>query len=135
MSNDAIRIGDAERDAAVTALGDHYVAGRLTKEEFDERAGRVATALTHRDLRPVFADLPGGGTSRTPARVGRSERGHGQRRGWRPFPALLVPLLVVAGVFTVITKLPFILFALLGLWFLSRMASGCGTSRRDRSAG
>ena len=33
-----LRIGDAEREAAVTALGEHYAAGRLTKEEYDERA-------------------------------------------------------------------------------------------------
>jgi dihydropyrimidinase len=29
-----LRIGDAERDSAATALGEHYAAGRLTKEEF-----------------------------------------------------------------------------------------------------
>src|SRR4051794_41885231 len=53
-----IRIGDAEREAAVTALGEHYAAGRLTKEEFDERAGIAWTAKTNSTLWPLFADLP-----------------------------------------------------------------------------
>jgi hypothetical protein len=39
-----MRIGDAEREAAVTALGEHFAAGRLTKEEYDERSGRAWTA-------------------------------------------------------------------------------------------
>ena len=42
-----MRISDAEREAAATALGEHYAAGRLTKEEYDERAA-VAYAATHR---------------------------------------------------------------------------------------
>ncbi len=52
------RIGDAERDAAVQALGEHYAAGRITKEEFDERSDRAMRARTDSDLRPLFADLP-----------------------------------------------------------------------------
>jgi hypothetical protein len=53
-----IRIGDAEREAAVSALGEHYAAGRLTKEEYDERAGIAWTAKTNSVLWPLFADLP-----------------------------------------------------------------------------
>jgi hypothetical protein len=54
-----IRIGDAEREHAVTALGEHYAAGRLTKDEFDERSGAAWSATTAGDLAPLFADLPG----------------------------------------------------------------------------
>lgn len=53
-----VRIGDAEREAAVAALGEHYAAGRLTKEEYDERAGIAWTAKTNSALWPLFADLP-----------------------------------------------------------------------------
>ena len=53
-----VRIGDAERDAAVSALGDHYAAGRLTREEFDERSDQAMQARFHGDLQPLFADLP-----------------------------------------------------------------------------
>lgn len=53
-----VRVGDTERESAVTALGEHYAAGRLTKEEFDERAEVAWTARTSGDLTPLFADLP-----------------------------------------------------------------------------
>lgn len=53
-----VRIGDAERESAVTALGEHYAAGRITKEEFDERAGTAWSARTSGDLAPIFSDLP-----------------------------------------------------------------------------
>ena len=53
-----LRIGDAERVAAATALGDHFAAGRLDQAEFDERLGRAYAARTYADLEPLFADLP-----------------------------------------------------------------------------
>ena len=53
-----LRIADADRDAAVEALGEHYLVGRLTKEEYDERAARALAARTASELRPLFADLP-----------------------------------------------------------------------------
>jgi hypothetical protein len=53
-----LRIGDQERDAAVSALGEHYAAGRLTKEEYDERSEVAWKARTNSDLAPLFRDLP-----------------------------------------------------------------------------
>jgi hypothetical protein len=53
-----VRIGDAERESAVTALGEHYAAGRITKEEFDERSSVAWSARTSGDLVPLFTDLP-----------------------------------------------------------------------------
>jgi hypothetical protein len=53
-----LRIGDQERDAAVSALGEHYAAGRLTKEEYDERSEVAWKARTNSDLAPLFVDLP-----------------------------------------------------------------------------
>lgn len=53
-----VRIGDAERESAVNALGEHYAAGRLTKDEFDERAGLAWSARTSGEIVPLFADLP-----------------------------------------------------------------------------
>lgn len=54
----SLRIGDAERDQAVAALGDHFVAGRLTQDEFEERSGRATKARYDDELAPLFADLP-----------------------------------------------------------------------------
>ena len=53
-----VRIGDAERDRAVSSLGDHFAAGRLTREEFDTRVDQAMAARFDADLRPLFADLP-----------------------------------------------------------------------------
>jgi len=53
-----IRLSDAERDQAAAELGEHFQAGRLTQEEFDERSGRALQARTGRDLTGLFTDLP-----------------------------------------------------------------------------
>ena len=90
-----IRIGDAEREAAVSALGEHYAAGRLTKEEYDERAGIAWTAKTNSALWPLFADLPRPQAQAAPrpttASTSRRPRQH-HRGGW---PGVgMVPVLV-----------------------------------------
>ena len=61
-----IRIGDAERDRAVSTLGDHFAAGRLTREEFDTRVDQAMAARFDQDLRPLFADLPRNEPTTTP---------------------------------------------------------------------
>jgi hypothetical protein len=53
-----IRIGDAEREEALRALGEHMSAGRLDIDEYGERSARVSTAKTRGDLGALFADLP-----------------------------------------------------------------------------
>jgi DUF1707 SHOCT-like domain len=53
-----IRVSDADRDQAVAELGEHFQAGRLTQEEFDDRSGRALRARTGRDLTALFTDLP-----------------------------------------------------------------------------
>ena len=53
-----VRIGDAERDRAIASLGDHFAAGRLTAEEFDQRMDQAFKARFNEDLEPLFADLP-----------------------------------------------------------------------------
>jgi hypothetical protein len=57
----ALRIGDAERDAAAADLGEHYAAGRLTLDELNERLESVFAARTYGQLARVMADLPGPG--------------------------------------------------------------------------
>ena len=57
----ALRIGDAERDAAATDLGEHYAAGRLTLDELHERLDAVFSAKTLGQLARIMADLPGQG--------------------------------------------------------------------------
>ena len=76
----ALRIGDAERDAAATDLGEHYAAGRLTLDELHERLDAVFSAKTFGQLTRIMADLPG------PGRLAWRTAGHGAvpHAGWDP---------------------------------------------------
>jgi hypothetical protein len=53
-----MKASDADRDAVVAALSEHFQTGRLTPEEFDERAGRALAARTLGELDELMADLP-----------------------------------------------------------------------------
>ena len=116
-SGPELRIGDSEREAAVAALGDHYAAGRLTKEEYDERAARAWEAKTRSALWPLFSDLPRPGSER-PRQDGPRPGGYTGHPGsyprWR-FAGLL-PILVVFALIAVFTHfwlLPLVLVVLL----------------------
>ena len=61
-----IRVSDADRDQAVAELSEHFQAGRLTQEEFEERSGQALQAKTGNDLAALFTDLPGRGTVTVP---------------------------------------------------------------------
>jgi DUF1707 SHOCT-like domain len=54
----ATRASDADRDALVSDLSEHFQAGRLTAAELDERTGRALTARTWGELGELAADLP-----------------------------------------------------------------------------
>jgi hypothetical protein len=55
-----MRASDADRDAVISDLGEHFQAGRLTADELDERTGQALTARTMGELSELLADLPGG---------------------------------------------------------------------------
>jgi hypothetical protein len=57
-SDSSIRISDAERDLAVTALWEHLGTGRLDPAEHEERCTKAAVARTRAELEELFADLP-----------------------------------------------------------------------------
>jgi uncharacterized protein DUF1707 len=65
-----LRIGDAERDAAMTQLREHFVAGRLTFDELSERIDFALTAKTQRQIDRLMADLP---RPPRPSRAARAE--------------------------------------------------------------
>jgi len=79
----ALRIGDAERDAAAADLGEHYAAGRLSLDELNERLDAVFASKTFGQLTRVLADLPGPGRLLWRPGPGRTSA------GWGPvgFPA------------------------------------------------
>jgi hypothetical protein len=81
-----LRVGDSERDAVADILREHYLRGRLTSDEFQERLERCLAANTYAELDALVADFPAGEERRRPA------------RGWslRSWAFPFVPLVVVA---------------------------------------
>jgi hypothetical protein len=109
-----LRVGDAERHEAATALGEHFATGRLDQQEFDDRVQAAYAARTRLDLRRLFVDLP----EPAPFRAAAAARPAPppQPRPWRPpvfFPVLPV-LLVLLIVASVVTRVP--LFPLFFVW-------------------
>ena len=79
-----VRVGDADRDAAAVALGEHFAQGRLTPGEFDARLDVTLTATTYGELFQAVRDLPD--LTVRPARVSFS-RGTRAIPGHKPGPA------------------------------------------------
>jgi Domain of unknown function (DUF4190)/Domain of unknown function (DUF1707) len=50
----------ADRERTMDVIKAAFTEGRLTKSEFDERAGRVLSARTYADLTALIADVPTG---------------------------------------------------------------------------
>lgn len=125
-----VRIGDAERERAVSALGEHFAAGRLTADELDERLGLAWSAKTAADLSPLFADLPGAAV--VAERDARPVSGRGRPSGRRIGLVLpLLPILAFLVVLTIVTHVPFVLF-FFGWWFFIGRFFGGGGGARGR---
>ena len=120
----SMRVSDADRDRALAELSEHYQAGRLTTEEFEDRTDHALQARTSADLAALFTDLPrrqGPVTSSAPsipASPGRSWParvpvvpvailavvavlallgGHPFHLAWLPVVAIIVVRLLVGG--------------------------------------
>lgn len=76
-----IRVGDADRDAAAAALGEHFAQGRLTLGELEARLAAALTATTHGELSQAARDLPD--LTVLPARASH-RRGKRARPGHKP---------------------------------------------------
>jgi hypothetical protein len=104
----ALRIGDAEREAAISSLASHFAEGRLTQVEHAERMELALNARTGRDLDVLFADLPRrgneAGAARRPSRSLRFE--------WLAAP-VFAAIFIGAVIFVILNLLP--IFALIAL--------------------
>ncbi len=107
----ALRVGDAEREATIAALRDAVGDGRVTLDEFADRAGATYAATTVADLRAVVADLgrpdrpapASTGLAAAPAAPPRSQRvvavmGGAERKGRWTVGAELSAVAVMGGV-------------------------------------
>ena len=120
----SLRVSGADRDRAIAELSEHYQAGRLTTEEFEDRSGRALAARTSADLAALFTDLPRrqapvtSAAASAPASLGRSWParvpvvpvailaivvvlgllgGHPFHFAWLPVVAIIVIRLLVGG--------------------------------------
>ncbi|MDX6279225.1 MAG: hypothetical protein QOH03_296 [Kribbellaceae bacterium] len=116
----SLRIGDTERDRAVEQLSDHFVAGRLTQEEFEERSDQATKARYVDEVELLFADLPELETTQ-PGRTRRSRAG-------APSPLMFViPILMIGLVASaVVLAAPWL------LWMLFWVAMLSGPARHHR---
>jgi uncharacterized membrane protein len=92
-----IRASDADRDRVTTRLQERFAAGRLTRDELDERITAVLHAKTFGELRPPLADLPEPVPAPRAALAQRAGRPWPARRH-HPRLAPLVLLLLVSAV-------------------------------------
>jgi len=139
-----LRIGDAERDTAAAALGEHFASGRLDSEEYDERVAAVWTAKVRADLPVLFADLPGGAPESL--RLERPERPVGPSVGAPPrdrarsraqaatrraaelptWALVLVAVVLVPTVLVVVSSALPVVIAAFAAWFFLRGPGRCG---------
>jgi len=94
-------VGDRERERALTALRHHYVRGRLTADELEERSAVAVVARTRAELRSAQRELPLdlGPTAQRVARGGAGDFSGGlaSRRASALAVVLLVAELVEPG--------------------------------------
>ncbi|MEU8183381.1 DUF1707 domain-containing protein [Micromonospora sp. NPDC049044] len=89
-----LRASDDDRNRVVAELHKHTAAGRLTLDEFSERAGAVWTARTLGDLAALTRDLP---VLPGPHADSDQPGGHGRRELLILFAAAALTLLLLGG--------------------------------------
>lgn len=121
MTN-SLRIGDAERDAAISLLARHFADGRLTQTEHEERMALALKARYGSELDALFADLP---RLDDAAVVPQQPRGAGVANALQ---VMVSAAMVFVGIFLLLHAVPLGLFVLIVL-FTTRLSFG---SRRSR---
>ncbi|HVS85804.1 MAG TPA: DUF1707 domain-containing protein [Gaiellaceae bacterium] len=81
MDELSARASDTDREHAVAALREHVLAGRLTLEEFSERARAAYLVREQDDLAALAGPLPALPTRRRPSRLTPALLAHVVRRG------------------------------------------------------
>jgi len=112
-----LRVGDAERQKAAMALGEHFATGRLDQQEFDDRVQAAYAARTRVDLQRLFVDLP----EPAPFRVAVGRPAEPAAGSWPrrlpvivPVLPLVLALLIVASI---VFRLPLFPLFFFWMWF------------------
>jgi hypothetical protein len=133
---DLLRVGDAERQQAVSALGEHYAAGRLDQDEYDTRIQAAYAAKTRVDLQGLFGDLPepvpfrpGGpppvGQQLPGWHAGREARNHHRRRLGSPVIPVIMAIAIFLGV-SLLVHFPVVPLLFLLIWIGAGRRRGWG---------
>jgi len=99
MTDDRIRISDADRERVAARLREHFAEGRLSPDELDERIAAALTAKTAGDVRRIMVGLPDPVPAPPQAR---------QSPPWAPGPGAVLrrgPRIVPLAVFALIAAL------------------------------
>ena len=140
---DLLRVGDAERHQAVTALGEHFAAGRLDQDEYDTRIQTAYAAKTRVDLQGLFGDLPEpvpfrpaghhppAGHQSPGWQAGRDARDRGRRRMGSPVIPVIMAIAIFIGV-SLLVHFPVVPLLFLLIWIGAgrRRGWGDGPGRR-----
>jgi Domain of unknown function (DUF1707) len=105
-STAGMRASDADRDAVLSDLSEHFQAGRLTAEEFKDRAGQALAARTWGELTDLLRDLPSalsGPQTPVAAMSAASAATRPERRGVPAPIALLMAIGIAIAVSDVLT--------------------------------
>jgi hypothetical protein len=120
----AMRASDADRDAVLADLSEHFQAGRLTAAELDERTGQALAARTWGELSELLVDLPATLPAALPATSGRPPTPAG--RVARPPIAALAGLGIAAAVLLgVATGGWGVIWLILPVLLIARRMTGC----------
>ena len=124
----AMRASDADRDAVLADLSEHFQAGRLTAAELDERTGQALAARTWGELSELLADLPATRSATRsatlPATGGRPPSPAG--RVARPPIVVLAGLGIVAAVLLGVAIGGWgVIWLLWPIGFIARRMTGC----------
>ena len=133
---DLLRVGDAERQQAVTALGEHFAAGRLDQDEYDTRIQSAYASRTRVDLQGLFGDLPEpvpfraaghqpAGTHQVGWQAGRDARDRPRRRTGAPVIPVIMAIAIFLGV-SLLVHFPVVPLLFLLIWIGAGRRRGWG---------
>jgi Domain of unknown function (DUF1707) len=127
-----IRASDADRDRVTARLQEHFAAGRLTRDELDERITAVLHAKTFGELRPPLADLPEPVPAPRAALAQRAGRPWPARRHHHGLAPLFLLLLVAAVVLSPAGWVALAFFKVVLIFWLVLMLAGVLVAGRIR---
>ena len=107
-----MKASDADRDAVLSELSEHFQAGRLTAAEFDDRAGPALAARTWGELSDLLRDLPAAAGAQAAA---ASSAAPAERPSGRPVlpPVALAGIVIAVALVVGVTPAWWLLFVML----------------------